>query len=127
MKKIEVFDPALCCSSGICGTEVDEALATFSADVGWFKHQGGQLDRYNLSQQPMVFAENPVVSAFLRRSGEQGLPLILLDGEIALAGRYPARSDLVQWSGINAPAQQGRTESAHTESTSTCCGSGGCC
>ena len=59
MKKIEVFDPALCCNSGVCGTDVDQALVTFSADVDWLKQQGGAISRYNLSQQPMVFVENP--------------------------------------------------------------------
>jgi hypothetical protein len=102
MKKIEVFDPALCCSSGVCGTEVDQALVTFSADVDWLKQQGGAITRYNLSQQQMVFVENPVVHAFLERSGEKGLPLVLVDGEIALAGRYPLRDELGRWCEISA-------------------------
>ena len=48
-EKIEIFDPALCCSSGVCGVDVDEALVTFSADVDWLKQQGGAIVRYNLS------------------------------------------------------------------------------
>lgn len=83
MKTLQVFDPALCCSTGVCGTEVDQALVDFSADVDWLKHAGGQVERFNLAQQPMAFAENSVVKAFLERSGAEGLPLILLDGAIA--------------------------------------------
>lgn len=120
MKKIEVFDPALCCSSGVCGTEVDQALVTFSADADWLKQQGGAINRYNLSQQPMVFAENPVVHGFLERSGEKALPLVLVDGEIALAGRYPSRDELSSWSAIEAAA----VESAPSEGS--CC-KPGCC
>jgi hypothetical protein len=97
MKKIEVFDPALCCSSGVCRTDVDQALVTFSADVDWFKRQGGAITRYNLAQQPMAFVENKIVHGFLERSGETGLPLVLVDGEIALAGRYPSRKELERW------------------------------
>ena len=43
MKKVQVFDPALCCSSGVCGTDVDQALGHFSADVDWAKQNGRKL------------------------------------------------------------------------------------
>ena len=120
MKKIEIFDPALCCSSGVCGTEVDQALVIFSADVDWLKQQGRAISRYNLSQQPMVFVENKVVHAFLERSGEKGLPLVLVDGEIALAGRYPSRDELGRWCKIDAALVDPKPSSA------SCC-KPGCC
>jgi hypothetical protein len=120
MKKIEVFDPALCCNTGVCGTEVDQALVTFSADVDWLKEQGGSITRYNLAQQPMVFVENPVVHSFLERSGEKGLPLVLVDGEIAMAGRYPSRDELGRWCEIDAASIEPEP------SFSSCC-KPGCC
>lgn len=119
MKRIQVFDPALCCSTGVCGVDVDQALVSFSADVDWAKQQGAQIERFNLAQAPMAFAENAVARAFLERSGQQALPLLLVDGEVAMAGRYPDRAELARWAGIGAEAQikpQG----------SGCCGSR-CC
>ncbi|MDO8208229.1 MAG: arsenite efflux transporter metallochaperone ArsD [Gallionella sp.] len=101
MGKLQIFDPALCCSSGVCGTDVDQQLVTFSADVEWAKQQGAQIERFNLAQQPMEFAQNPLVRGFLERSGEEALPLVLVDGEVALAGRYPKRSELSRWAGIS--------------------------
>ncbi len=86
MTSIQVFDPALCCSTGVCGVDVDQQLVGFSADVDWAKQNGAQIERFNLAQQPMAFAENPVVKGFLERSGAEALPLILVDGEVALAG-----------------------------------------
>jgi hypothetical protein len=80
MSAIQVFDPALCCASGVCGTEVDQALVTFAADVAWAKEQGVAIERFNLAQQPMQFAETPAVSAFLTHAGEEGLPLVLVEG-----------------------------------------------
>lgn len=100
MTSIQVFDPALCCSTGVCGVEVDQQLVGFSADVDWAKQNGAQIERFNLAQQPMAFAENPVAKAFLERSGAEALPLILVDGEVALAGRYPNRAELTRWTGI---------------------------
>lgn len=112
MKKLRVFDPALCCSTGVCGVEVDQALVRFSADVAWANTQGAQIERFNLAQQPMAFAEDPTVKGFLERSGHQALPLILVDGEVALAGRYPNRAELARWAGIAL---------AEPASTTSCC------
>ena len=100
MTSIQVFDPALCCSTGVCGVDVDQQLVGFSADVDWAKQNGAQIERFNLAQQPMAFAENPVVKGFLERSGAEALPLILVDGEVALAGRYPNRDELARWARV---------------------------
>ena len=100
MSTIQIFDPALCCSTGVCGVDVDQQLVGFSADVDWAKQNGAQIERFNLAQQPLAFAKNPVVKGFLERSGAEALPLILVDGEVALAGRYPNRAELVRWAGI---------------------------
>ncbi len=40
MTKLEVYDPAMCCSTGVCGPEVDPALVTFAADLKWVEAQG---------------------------------------------------------------------------------------
>ncbi len=100
MKTIQVFDPALCCSTGVCGVDVDQTLVAFSADVDWAKQNGAKIERFNLAQQPMAFAGNATVKGFLERSGQEALPLILVDGEVALAGRYPNRAELSRWTGV---------------------------
>ncbi|MDP3087919.1 MAG: arsenite efflux transporter metallochaperone ArsD [Methylotenera sp.] len=118
-KTIQVFDPAMCCNSGVCGTEVDQQLVSFSADLDWAKQHGAQIQRYNLAQQPMEFVSNKIVKDFLERSGQEALPLTLVDGEFALAGRYPNRSELSRWAEIEAV-----TEIAPV---SGCCNVGKCC
>jgi AhpD family alkylhydroperoxidase len=102
MKKLQVFDPALCCSTGVCGVDVDQALVAFSADADWAKQKGAEIERFNLAQQPLAFAENATVKTFLESAGQDGLPLILLDGEVVLSGRYPSRYELSEWLGIKA-------------------------
>ena len=120
MKAIQVFDPALCCSTGVCGVDVDQSLVNFSADVDWARQQGATVERFNLAQQPMAFAHNPAVKGYLERSGAEGLPLILVDGEVALAGRYPRRAEIARWVGLKGLA----TSVAPTES---CCSGSKCC
>lgn len=122
MKKIQVFDPALCCSSGVCGTEVDQTLVDFSANVDWAKQQGATIERFNLAQQPMAFADTAAVKGLLERSGESALPITLVDGEVAFAGRYPSRDDLARWIGATVP-----TEPSAVASSNACCGGGKCC
>lgn len=101
MPKIEVFDPVLCCSTGICGVDIDQQLIDFAADSAWAVKQGGQIHRFNLGQEPLEFANNTVVNAFLQRSGQESLPLVLVDGDIALAGRYPTKNELARWANLS--------------------------
>ena len=113
MINIEVFDPAMCCNTGVCGADADQQLVDFSTNVAWAKAQGININRYNLGQQPMEFANNLIVKNFLQRSGQESLPLILIDGEVALAGRYPDRQELARWAGITPVSQK---------SVGGCCG-----
>ena len=103
MKRLQVFDPALCCSSGVCGAEVDQQLVTFAADAAWAIRAGLPLERFNLAQQPMAFAEQPLVREFLEVAGPEALPLVLRDGTIAMHGRYPSRAELAAWAGVALP------------------------
>jgi hypothetical protein len=119
MKTIQIFDPALCCSTGVCGVDVDQALVTLSTDLNWARQNGAMIERYNLAQQPMAFAENATVRSFLERSGQETLPLILVDGEVALAGRYPSRAELARWAGLAEPVQ--------AKPQGGCCSGSGCC
>ena len=120
MKTIQGFDPAMCCSSGVCGADVDPLLVGFSADVDWAKQNGIAIERFNLAQQPMAFAENAIVKGLLERSGESALPVILVDGELALAGRYPSRDDLARWAGVTLPSKP-------KSAAGGCCSGGSCC
>ena len=120
MNTIQVYDPAMCCSSGVCGTEVDQALVAFAADAQWAAQQGATVERFNLAKQPMAFVDSPVVKDMLERAGSGCLPMTLLDGNLMLAGRYPTRDDLAKWAGIELQAEA-------VGATSGCCSPGGKC
>jgi hypothetical protein len=94
MTKVEVYDPAMCCSTGVCGPQVDPVLPRFTEDVHWLANQGVAIERYNLAQQPQAFAGNVVVKEALALDGTGCLPLILIDGRIVSKGRYPEREEL---------------------------------
>jgi hypothetical protein len=119
MTTIRVYDPALCCSSGVCGTDPEAALTTFAADYAWARERGADIERFNLAQQPTAFTENTTVLGFLERSGSSALPLVLVNGDVALAGRYPSRDELRRWTGLGG--------SVLPTVTSCCSGTDGCC
>ena len=113
---VQVFDPAMCCSTGICGPAVDPKLVQFAADLDWLKSEGVIVQRYNLSQNPAAFAENELVRAALADQGEAALPLLLANGRVAVTGRYPDRRELGALLKVKVTKSSGPAES------SCCCG-----
>ncbi len=100
MNRIQVFDPPMCCSTGVCGPTVDPALARFSSDLHWLANQRVVVERYNLAQQPQAFAASDIVKAALQEYGNKCLPLILLNGAIVSKGTYPDRDVLASLAGV---------------------------
>ena len=117
MMDVRVFDPAMCCSTGVCGPSVDPQLARFSADLDWLKSQGVAVSRFNLAQQPGAFVDDAAAKATLEAKGEAGLPLVKVNGEVKSSGVYPSREELASWAGVNASAPAPTPKAA----------SGGCC
>ncbi|MEX2465849.1 MAG: arsenite efflux transporter metallochaperone ArsD [Gemmatimonadota bacterium] len=110
--KIEVYDPALCCSSGVCGPDPDSALIEFAADFDWLRSNGVSAVRFNLGQEPGAFAASAVVRKRLGTQGVRCLPLVVIDGEVFTEGRYPTRSELssrIEGAAVGGTAQSGST------------------
>lgn len=121
MKKLEVYDPAMCCATGVCGAEVDPALVAFAADLKWVAGQGVSVQRYNLGNEPQAFAANPAIVKELE-AGVDRLPIIAIDGHIVSIGVYLSRGQLAQKLGLGADEKPSATAS------SGCCSSkSGCC
>ncbi len=100
MKKLQVFDPPMCCSTGVCGPDPDPVLPRFAADLHWLVNQGVSVERYNLAQEPQAFAANETVKAALAKYGNDCLPLILVNDAILSRGSYPVRTDLARFVGL---------------------------
>lgn len=129
MKKLEVFDPAMCCSTGVCGVEVDPVLAQFAADLQWVGEQGVAVSRHNLGQEPAAFAANATVVKEME-AGMDRLPVILIDGQIMSTGLYPSRAQLALELGLKGGAGEMKYPEAGTAATATqsCCSpKSGCC
>lgn len=122
MTTVRVFDPAMCCSTGICGPSVDPELVRFAADLDWLKTRGVSVERFNLSRQPAAFAEDAAVRAALETKGEAGLPLVKVNGEVKSSGGFPTRDELAAWAGLDGDRGDRDATAASKPKAASCCG-----
>ena len=94
--EVRVFDPPLCCSSGVCGASVDPALAQAAADFAWLADRGAAVARFNLAQEPAAFAADAKVAGLLAAFGDGALPAVLVGDTVLTYGRYPSRAELAE-------------------------------
>lgn len=100
-EKVEIFDPALCCPTGVCGTDVNPELTKIARLVSVLNSMGYDVKRYNLAQEPMPFSTNPEVVQLMEEKGVEGLPAIVIDGTLLCSGRYPVVSEFASWFNID--------------------------
>lgn len=110
MPAIRVYEPALCCNTGVCGPELDQQLVEFTADLNHLTSTGADISRRNLANDPLAFAADDTVRAFLEVAGSEGLPLTTVNGVTVMTGTYPTRSQLLRFAGLT-PEPSGAAQS----------------
>lgn len=121
MKKIEIFDPAMCCPTGVCGPSVDPELMRIATVINILRDKGVVIKRHGLSSEPQDFITNKVISGILQKEGADVLPVTILDGEIVKTKEYPTNEELSKWLNIELKAKV-------TIKRGGCgCGTKGCC
>jgi SAM-dependent methyltransferase len=125
-RHVELFEPAMCCQTGVCGPSVDQALIDVREDLRWAQAQGATVARHNLSSDPDAFVANAKVTGLLAAFGEKALPALLIDGAIAMHGRYPSREELSRLLRATATPQELPLAAAAPATGGCGCGPGGC-
>jgi hypothetical protein len=124
MINLDIFDPAMCCSTGLCGPSIDPELLRLSTVINVLHSKGIIVRRHNLSQEPQEYANNKVVSNLLRSQGVNALPITVLNGEIVKSGSYPTNKEFAEWLGIN----EFELSARKIKRPNNCCsGKTGCC
>lgn len=101
MRKVEIFDPAMCCSTGVCGPSVDPELTRVAAAVFLLEKKGFDINRYQLTTNPDKFVGNSEVNKVLQEKGPDALPAILVDNQLVKIGGYPSNDELADWFGLS--------------------------
>ena len=129
MKKMQIFEPAMCCSTGLCGVGVDQELLRISTVLNTMGKNGVNIERFNLSSAPQEFVTNKVVNTLIMEKGVDELPVILLDWEIVITGRYPQNEEFVKLLEIPVSflGEQPKAEETVVEAEGCGCSDGSCC
>jgi Arsenical resistance operon protein ArsD len=122
MKKMIIFDPAMCCSTGVCGPSVNPELLRVSTIINNLNSKGILVERYNLTSNPQIFVDNKTINEVLMKNGVDVLPVTMVDGEIVKVGDYPTNDEFCILLGISEDLLK-----AETKKTNNCCCKGGCC
>lgn len=128
MRKMQIFEPAMCCSTGLCGVGVDQELLRISTVLNSLEKKGVKVERFNLSGNPQAFVDNKKVNQFINDKGVDELPVVIVDDEIVIMGRYPKNEEFVKF--LNIPANYlGEKPVNETDKKSEGCGcsGGNCC
>lgn len=129
MKNIRIFEPAMCCATGLCGPSIDPELLRISTLLSSLKEKGIVVERYNLTSHPQVFAQNEAVKELLSKHGTAILPVTTSGDDVVLTGRYPTNQEVLAWLQVDAQAIGLKEEPAccATETASGCsCSAAGC-
>lgn len=99
-----LYDGESCCGPQ---SERNDGVVAFAAATRWLREAGVEARRFTLSAQPEEFMANDLVASALQESGMGGLPILVIDGQIRLTGRYPSTDELVGWAGVSLPSEMG--------------------
>lgn len=123
-KQIEIFDPAMCCSTGVCGPSIDPELMRVAATISALKEKGFVIQRYGLSTDTQQFVSNKVINDLLQQEGAAVLPVTLADGQVVKTQSYPTGEEFAAWSGISVNAEALNNEGCCDEGPKGCCSGG---
>ncbi|WP_099321726.1 arsenite efflux transporter metallochaperone ArsD [Anaerococcus sp. Marseille-P3625] len=101
MKKIRLYEKAMCCPTGLCGPVLDPELIRISVAIDNMTKNKVDIDRYNLSSFPDKFAKNEKIKEQLKEKGKYALPITTVDDEIIMTGRYLTNEEFAEISGIS--------------------------
>ena len=97
--KLEVFEPAMCCPTGLCGPSIDPELTRIATIHYVLKQRGFDVARYNLASEPNRFVENVHVQAEIA-NGLETLPLTVVDGAVVKRGAYMTNEEIAELTGL---------------------------
>lgn len=99
-KEVKIFDPALCCPTGLCGVNIDPELMRIAVVIESLKKKGITIERFNLRDHPQVYVDNKTINECLMKESAEVLPITTLDGEIVLTKQYPTNAQIAGWMNV---------------------------
>lgn len=95
-KTIRIFDPTLCCPTGLCGVDINPELMRIAIVIDTLKKKGIIIERFNLRDHPQVYVSNKAVNEYLMTEPDV-LPITMLGDQVVLRRMYPTNQQLAEW------------------------------
>ena len=132
MKKMTIFEPAMCCSTGVCGPSVDLELLRVATVLNNLKKKEIIVERFNLTSNPQAFVDNKVVNELLNTEGVDILPVVIVDGKVFKTKAYPTNEEFCTILGIpesylKSVPLKGKMIDLNKGKPNDCGCKGGCC
>ena len=125
MKKMIIFEPAMCCPTGLCGPSIDSELFRLSTVINNLKKKGIMIERYNLSSNPQEFVKSKIINDLLNSRGIDVLPAVVLEDEIVKTGGYPSNEEIARYLGLSLEEFAAKTKIKMKKADCGC--EDGCC
>lgn len=99
---VELFDPPMCCPTGLCGPTLDETLLDVNEMILALKSENVSVERYQMSSHPQVFLNNAAVMRLVREKQMDALPITVVHGKVIKTGAYPTLAEIkLNLNGVN--------------------------
>jgi hypothetical protein len=97
--KIDIFDPPMCCSTGICGPTIDPTLLRINGAIQKLKKDYSDkvdIERHQLGKSLVAFQSNPAILELIKNQGTQVLPVTTVNGKVVKVKGYPTLEELLE-------------------------------
>jgi hypothetical protein len=92
--EVELFDPPMCCPTGLCGPALDQTLINVSEMVLDLQTEGIGVERYQMTSHPQAFLGNAEVMRLVRAQQMAALPITVVRGQVLKVGAYPTPGEI---------------------------------
>jgi len=91
---VELFDPPMCCPTGLCGPTLDQTLLDVNEMILALQRENRRVERYQMASDPNAFLGNVEVMKLVREKQMEALPIIVVRGKIIKSGGYPSLDEV---------------------------------
>lgn len=91
---VEIFDPPMCCPTGLCGPTLDQTLLDVSEMILALKAEQVIIERYQMTSHPHNFLNNTEVMGLVRERQMEALPITVVQGKVIKVGTYPSLAEV---------------------------------
>ncbi len=92
--EVEIFDPPMCCPTGMCGPTIDQTLLDLNEMVLALQAQGVVVARYQMTSHPNAFLNNPEVMKIVMEKQMEALPITVVHGKVIKTQNYPSLDEV---------------------------------